>query len=241
MALSGIQSERLLIRIRKFTQIPEALGSQKLIEMAETGQRRHKINPKAAAVPVKLQDIGSRQRRIIPPHLAEPLEQIGMLNIQLKLIYLIETERVRQMLQIGKRRDSSSRHIMVITSVRDLRRVFNLQARQHRSLLPDDLAQSLDAPEKSPAAVSRNVNCILGNGKAVTLLAFCRLNVQDDRLMHRRSSYNLHLASGVLLDLLLQKLRVVQALLRAGYGQPDRSAVFQLKASAPLTYMVWLR
>ena len=85
--------------------------------MAEACKRRNEINAKSPAVAVQLEDVLCSERRIVAPHLGQIVEEIAVLDVELKLIDFIEAQGVGKLFQIGKRRNTSAGRIVVEAAV----------------------------------------------------------------------------------------------------------------------------
>ena len=87
-----------LLRMIQLTQVRKLTGSEHLIQMAEGGNRRNQLDSTVIAIAVQLQNFFRSQRVIVAPDLAEIPKQVGVLDVQLKLIDFIFRELVRKLL-----------------------------------------------------------------------------------------------------------------------------------------------
>ena len=147
--LAVIEGERSRSRAFQFAQMCIRFRAEQLVQMAEACKRRNEINAKSLAVAVQLKDVLCSERRIVAPHLGQIVEEIAVLDVELKLIDFIEAQGVGKLFQIGKRRNTSAGRIVVEAAVFHGRFVGDQDGWKNSTCLADHLTECLHAVENA--------------------------------------------------------------------------------------------
>ena len=126
--------------------------------VAEGGNRRHQLDAQAGAIVIKVSDLSGLQGACAPPSLAHARESHGVLDVELQLIELIQGQYVRPVPQPVHGGHPTTGHIQTIDACWVGGAVLDVQGREHRTALHDDLAKGLHPPSQSLTVAAADIH-----------------------------------------------------------------------------------
>ena len=153
----------------KFVEVFKSFKPEQFVHVAERRKRRDKINAPAAAKGVKFPDLTGGERVLIAPELGNVTEGESMFDIKLQLVDLVECQFIGKELERIKRRHLAARYIVIKTPCREIRGILDLQARQHRPVLFNQLHERLRTIENAPRPLPCDSNTFPADCKAISL------------------------------------------------------------------------